>query len=165
MLIFCALTQFLLLTIIICLLSNSLEKVCAFPPRVSATLKDVRELTKSAFDRSWSMHEMNTGLCEWQTDRVCCASNTNNGRHSYAVYVLEASTSNRLTYFVPPLVSKPSTLASFLQSHICLATLHWEGDWGASLPFEPETPSRCIELLISVETSPFRPIGAWRLIC
>jgi len=40
---------------------------------------------------------------------------TDRSTRSYAVYVLEASTSNRLTYFLPPLVrasifAKPHTL-------------------------------------------------------
>lgn len=64
MLIFCALTQFLLLTIIICLLSNSLEKVRVPYPETAFPQNHAQKLMWSSFDRSWSMPEMSISSCE-----------------------------------------------------------------------------------------------------
>jgi hypothetical protein len=47
-------------------------------------------------------------LCEFHSDEMLRLAKTDRGVISYAVYVLEASTSNRLTYFLPPLVRAPT---------------------------------------------------------
>lgn len=43
--------------------------------------------------------------CEWPLLSNCATGDTDGSACSYSVYVLEASASNRLTYFLPPLVS------------------------------------------------------------
>jgi hypothetical protein len=47
-------------------------------------------------------------LCEFHPNKLLRLANTDRSVRSYAVYVLEASTSNRLTYFLPPLVRAPT---------------------------------------------------------
>jgi hypothetical protein len=49
-------------------------------------------------------------LCEFHSNikYMLRLASTDRSPCSYAVYVLEASTSNRLTYFLPPLVRAPT---------------------------------------------------------
>ena len=59
-------------------------------------------------------------LCEFHSDKMLRLAKTNRSVISYAVYVLEASTSNRLTYFLPPLVRAP-TFALLVEDGVVLA--------------------------------------------
>lgn len=112
MLVFVCLTNILLITSLISLLSASLSRVSG---HVSSF-----DSRRTRID--WLTAPLRIQVMEHSRDEylfvyalLCCASSSNarcgqsqgdaNDGARYSVYVLESATSNRLTYFVPPLVS------------------------------------------------------------
>jgi hypothetical protein len=108
MVIFCCLTNILLITSLISLLSNTLTKVSASGRAArSPRCPIVQAVVKGAVHRFFSDPATSIYSCEcMRPDAVPPTNQDMTDRRRYAVYVLEASTSNRLTYFLPPLVSE-----------------------------------------------------------
>ena len=149
MFIFICLTNILLITSLISILSNSLTKVrtvldvlhlCSnygrlghhSPARYAAREGGANDWTRSANFLNIAGHPARTRRVSIRVSRHASRQSwlnrmfilqvTNSvSLFSYSVFVLEASTSNRLTYFVPPLVSL--TESARPPENLCNATM------------------------------------------
>lgn len=108
MFVFVIMTNILLMSSLISLLSNSLDKVGFAkrpPPNNWLTFaQDTRACTRRI--------PFNVSVLRWPCGWAMQRRPTNSSANSYAVYVLEASTSNRLVFFLPPLVCIHSATAA-----------------------------------------------------
>ena len=107
-------TNILLFTSLISLLTNSLARVrlpwssrcCWAPCRISDWLMACHFLNTNTSCRYLIMRGKSIYSCQRKsTPTISNKILPSNLENSYSVYVLEASTSNRLTYYFPPLVS------------------------------------------------------------
>jgi hypothetical protein len=108
-LIFVCLTNILLITALVSLVSNSLTEV---RPHLSlfsgdrfqdhsCQLGTLPETYEAVSNRSLLMLERSIFSSEWKWP---CSDHHPADSDRYSIYVLESSTSRRLTYFLPPLV-------------------------------------------------------------